>query len=263
MNNSEYDIDFLKVSANIFLFFRKYFWIISISFTLGIAISLIKSHFSDTTYSSTLTATSVINGSTIIDLINSIDLITKGEEVLAIQEKYNLPDNFFSKIIKIEATENHKGLNQILISAQLNSENYFDTLSSGINTFLKNNFYVKQEIQLEQHGLKELIRKIDEEINDIDIAQDKQLKSFQNFIMLDKDQTINEQVNLLEKKIEIEKRMDLTTKPLIIIKNFDEVINNESYINSIFLGILFSIISILFIALIKLNKVAKNYISKE
>ena len=290
MENNKNEIDLIELFIKIYLYLRKYAWIILIAIIIGVVFSVVKSKFQKPVYtSSMIIETKTENnymyamtfkefqerfeknpGELIVKIINSANDLRRNGNIQVLADRMGLTTEKIQQISSISANYNYtKGepiSDYVTIIATTNNPDIFKPLNAGIINYINNNNYIKNIYIADSVLLTDIISKVNVKIIELDSLQ-KQLIN-EDIKKLD--------ISLLGGKSYIMQSIQLVTlkeKLKIELSNLDQVkivedfyIPNptkRSYKSGLIANIsIFIFIGLMIIFFIILNKKAMQYKKK-
>lgn len=214
------EIDLLELIVKLYHFFKKRFILITIFLLLGIIIGLTKTNISEKHYESQLIGrATIIPDQLVADIVNDINEQKEKDNLNYISKKLNLSIELIDNIREITIDTLSYGGFKLLI--QVNDNTILDSLQIGLMHLFNNNTYINNERELRLKQYKELILKIDEEINYLNSLKTEKANS-SNIIIEEKSSLSNRIIGLYTKKHSIEKKQIYSTNAIEIIQEFTE-----------------------------------------
>jgi hypothetical protein len=263
------EIDLIELFLNMYIFFKKNFWILFISGLIGGGLGYSTKFYGKKHYESSMLINSyTVSADLLIEYINNIQTIIEDENIDLLSNKMEIDSLSLSNLSKIsvedvydEKKEQSKGYLSVMVEVENNQ--LLNTLSTGILNFIEKETFIKTEIDLFTKNNQNLISKIDEEIIKLEILQENNLKQSQNKgdvnIYNSQKSFQNELIALIKEKQGIEKRLQFKT-PFRVIRDFTiyqkPVKKTVTYTLSG--GLLFGFIVLLILIIQNINKNIKE-----
>jgi len=286
MENNRNEIDLLELLIKIYLYLKKYWWILLLSVSAGIIFTFVKKSSSVKTYNSSMIISAKQNDNymyavtfkefskryeknpaeVITGIINQTDGLIKSKNFDVLAKKMNLkPDDIkglksISSDYKIEKGEAPGNI--VKIKASANNKDVFINLGKGIEYLINNNKYVKANISKDSVMLVNIIQKIDIKLKELDSLQSKFLKDgkFSDLIIFKDNSFFGESVMLVSLKEKLNKELQ-NLKQAEIVEDFyipqPEVVSLKMSV--IINVIVFLFIGFMIIIFILFNKKAKSF----
>lgn len=283
------EIDLVELLIKVYLYLKKYIWILLLAVSIGIIYTLIKSNFQKDTYtSSMLLETKSENnymyavtfkefqnrfetnpGELIIKIINSANELRKNGNLKVLAKRMELTEEQVKGISSIQSIYQYKRgeaiSNLVTINASSSDKEVFNFLSSGIINYINNNKYITDKNKSDSIFLTEVINKIDKKIKEIDSLQTKSLNTnnVTNIFIYQENSLFSESImlNSLREKLEKE-RMNIKQVQLVEDFYIPNPSKNNIKFNLIVNIAIFTFIGFLIIFFLILNKKANIYITK-
>ncbi len=263
-NNNE--IDLLEVLSRAYKFFKKYFFIILGVTILGAILGLFKNKINQDYYiTSVAYKSTVVNGGTIIEMINRVIPIFEEKNYDFLKEKLQLTKEQVDMVKGLEAEEYNetKVGNSYQLKIQYFDKEVIDPLLQGIENFIMSNKFIISQYELEKEYIDLLVERINKEIEELDSFQNTYLSS----LVTNRNSQIvnlnshNEMMSLYEKKKGLVEKQKMIEKPLVLI--YDYILPGQpeelSTFRIIFIwGFLFFLISNISLLVFELIKIIKN-----
>jgi len=225
------EIDLVELFYKIFAFFRKYFWVMVGFLIVGASYGLFKSLKTDEFYESEMVVTSSLDNEMLISLLNNPQkLKQKGEKEL-LAKTLSISIEGVNDIKSIDAifeeNTNQKNSNRIVIKVAAVNRELIDSIYSGINSYIKSNTHIKQELLIEEQQIRYLIEKTEKEIEDLEELKDGEVdKNLSSQMMIINDQPMPNKLilDLTKEKLNLEKQLEFLAtynviQPYYIPKN--------------------------------------------
>ncbi len=209
------EIDLVELFYKIFAFFRKYFWVMVGFLIVGASYGLFKSLKTDEFYESEMVVTSSLDNEMLISLLNNPQkLKQKGEKEL-LAKTLSISIEGVNDIKSIDAifeeNTNQKNSNRIVIKVAAVNRELIDSIYSGINSYIKSNTHIKQELLIEEQQIRYLIEKTEKEIEDLEELKDGEVdKNLSSQMMIINDQPMPNKLilDLTKEKLNLEKQLE-------------------------------------------------------
>lgn len=263
------EIDLIELFLNIYIFFKKNFWILFISGIIGGGLGystkfLGTSHFE----SSMLIESYTVSNDLLIEYINNVQTILKDGNVKYLSKRMGIDStNLIDlKTISVEDVYDEKAKKSkgyLSVAVNVTNNDFLHYLSSGILKYMENEPYVKSEIQIFTEHNQDLISRIDEEIDKLKVLQENNLSQQKSngdvSIYNNQNSFQNELLALLKEKQKLEKQLKFAS-PFRIIQDFTiyqkPIRKTVTYTFSG--GILFGFIAMVILIIRNINKSIKK-----
>lgn len=210
------EIDLVELFYRIFVFFRKYFWLMLGFLIVGAAYGLFQSMKTNEFYESEMIITSSVDNEMLISLLNKPqELKQKGEKELLAQT-LSISSEKVNAIRSIEAgfqkNTDNKYSNRILIKIATIDKQLINSIYAGLKTYLNNNDHIKQELTIEEEQIRYLIEKTKEEIKDLEELKKNDIdKNLRSQLMIFNNQPMPNKLilELTKEMLDLQKELEL------------------------------------------------------
>ena len=203
----------------------------------------------------------IIDQKIAIDMINSISQIVEDHEYEILAQRLQIPLDEAIKIKFISAEQSYEldlenrrqKLSQFMITARVTDNATINFLNDGLLTFFNQNTYSNKNYNIFQRQSPELIRYLDEEINDLKSFRENLMNKSnieQNSVMISDNsgQSLQNQIiQLYQKKHELERDLELL-RPLSFVSDFPKYKEPKSrtFVRILILSLTFLLIGLFF-----------------
>jgi len=180
------EIDLIELFLNIYIFFKKHFWLLFISAFIGAGLGYSTKFFAKKHYESTMLVNSYTTSSDlIIQYINTIQSLLDDNNLALLSKKMEIDS---SKLVVLKKISAEKALDEkkeeelgfLIIKAETIDNRLFENLGTGILNFLSKEPYIQNDIEIFKENNLNIISRIDEEIRKIEILQELNLRESSN-----------------------------------------------------------------------------------
>lgn len=277
MKNEE--IDLIELIIKIYKFIKKYIIIFVIALIIGVIIGFIKNKSGSTTYKSSILVTSGFNNELFQtsdvfkfnNLLTDLTLFLNNQlqsgdlEILATKMNLTVDELSCISSISIAATEElEKQKNSFSqnfeITVVADNSDIFAKLGEGLKNYFTNNEYFKTLIEQQKIYSEQLIKKLDEEIYEIDSLQKTKKNSNMNVTIYENEYTNSSKIiELYKTKIKTEKNLQLS-ETIFIIENFYNPvsISSASKTNLIIFPVILLFLAFMFAIIREINILSKR-----
>lgn len=223
------EIDLIELFLNIYIFFKKNFWILFIAGVIGGGLGYSTKFFGKKHFESSMLINSyTVSENLLMEYINNIQTIIEDGNRKYLSERMEIDPSNLKNLKKIsvkdvfdEKAKKSKGY--LSVTVKVDNNQLLNNLSSGILKYIEKEPYVQSEIQIFTDNNQNLILKIDKEIEKLEVLQKNNLnqqKSTSDVSIYNSQNSFqNELLALLKEKQNLEKRMKFAT-PFIVIQDF-------------------------------------------
>ncbi len=286
MENNKNEIDLLELLIKIYLYLKKYWWILIISVLAAIIFTFIKNKSSVKSYNSSMIVYAKQNDNymyavtfkefskryeknpaeVITGIVSQANELIKSKNLDILARKMNLKKEDLkglkgiSSFYKTEKGEAHGNI--VKINARSSNQDVYNSLGKGIEYLINNNAYIKSQISEDSLMLINIIQKIDIKTKELDSMQTKFLKNgkFNDFIIFNENSFSSESVMLFSLKEKLIKKLQ-NLNQVKIVEDFyvpkSEIVNIKTAL--IINSLIFIFLGIFIIFLIVFNKKAKAF----
>jgi len=286
MENNKNEIDLLELLIKIYLYLKKYWWILIISVFAGIIFTFIKNKSSVKSYNSSMIVYAKQNDNymyavtfkefskryeknpaeVITGVINQANELIKSNNLDILARKMNLKAEdlkglkVISSFYKTEKGEAHGNI--VKINATSSNQDVYNNLGNGIEYLINNNAYVKSQISEDSLMLINIIQKIDIKSKELDSMQSKFLKNgkFNDLIIFKDNSFFGESVMLVSLKEKLIKKLQNLNQVKIVEDFFvpkSKTVNIKTAL--IINSLIFIFLGIFIIFFVVFNKKAKAF----
>ncbi|NOQ24376.1 MAG: hypothetical protein GQ564_03355 [Bacteroidales bacterium] len=262
------EIDLIELFLNMYIFFKKNFWILFIASVIGGGLGYSTKFFGKKHFESSMLINSyTVSQDLLIEYINNIQTILDDKNSKYLSERMEINSTNLKNLKKISVEDVYdekakKSKGYLSVSVAVDNNQLLKHLSFGILNYIEKEPYVQSEIQIFTENNQNLISKIDEEISKLEILQEKNLKQTQNKgdVNIYNSQTSfqKELLTLLKEKQNLEKRLKFAT-PFRIIQDFtiyqEPIKKTVTY--SFAGGLLFAFIALFYLIIKMINRKIK------
>jgi hypothetical protein len=181
-NNNE--IDLAELSVRLYHFFLRRYKLIGVFILIGIVYGIFSYIKIKDQYENKIIATSfIIPAPIIVDIINSLNDIINQDKLLTGkllnmgQDEANKLNNIQADTIGTFYSTDQESTTTIEIKITGKKSLNFEQVFNSLVNYIDSNQYVKNEVEGEMHKSREIIRKCDEQIKNLDSLQRIVLKS--------------------------------------------------------------------------------------
>lgn len=223
------EIDLIELFLNMYMFFKKNFWILFISGIIGGGLGYSTKFFGKKHFESSMLINSyTVSRNILMEYINNIQAIIDDGNSKYLSERMGIDTTNLINLKKIsvediydEKTKKSKGYLSVTVTVEDNQ--LLNNLGSGILNYIEKEPYVQSEIEIYKENNQNLISKIDEEIKKLEALQENNLNQSKNKgdvnIYNTQKSFQNELLALIKEKQGIEKRLQFKT-PFRVIQDF-------------------------------------------
>ena len=258
------EIDLIEIFVKIFLFFKRYKYLFLIGIILGILISFLKISLETKYYTSHITVESNQKEA----LISIIESANELKDYSLLLKDFKFDTETSNKIKEIEIKRLFYGegekkgeFGSFKVYFTVTDTSVFKNIEEGLMYYTNNNEYFKELNKLYYLQRIELIKKYEEEINELDsLRKTGNGKS----LILSKDAETNFEIINLFKEKQGEELALKVSRPLTIVKSFEPArvqSNSKTKSFAIIIGISF-FLSFILATLFESNSFAKKYYKK-
>lgn len=223
------EIDLIELFLNIYIFFKKNFWILLIAGVIGGGLGYSTKFFGKKHFESSMLIESYpISNNLLMEYINSIQLIIKDGNRHYLSERMEIDTTNIIDLKKISVEDVYdekakKSKGYLSIAVTVDDNKLLNNLSSGILNYIEKEPFVQSEIQIFTENNQNLISKIDIEIEKLEVLQRNNLNQQKSkgdvSIYNSQNSYQNELLALLKEKQRLEKQLKFST-PFRIIQDF-------------------------------------------
>jgi hypothetical protein len=223
------EIDLIELFLNMYIFFKKNFWILFIAGVIGGGLGYSTKFFGKSHYESSMLINSyTISENLLMEYINNIQNIIDDENSKYLSEKMEIDSTNLKNLKKISVKDVYdekakKSKGYLSVTVTVDDNQLLNILSSGILNYIEKEPFVQSEIQISTENNQDLISKIDKEIEKLEVLQENSLNSYQNKadvnIYNSQKSFQNELLALIKEKQGLEKRLKFKT-PFRVIQDF-------------------------------------------
>ncbi|MCF6365102.1 MAG: hypothetical protein L3J35_02760 [Bacteroidales bacterium] len=283
------EIDLIELLIKVYLYLKKYIWVLIIAISIGVIFTVIKSKSRKATYiSSMVLKTKSENdfmytftfrefqnrfqknpGELIVKIISSANELRKNGNLKALSKRMELTEEQVKKISSITASYNNKKgeaiSNLVTINAVSTNKDVYKYLSNGIINYINNNSYINEKNKSDSIFLKQVIAKIDIKINELDSLQTKFMRSgnVKDIFIYKQNSFFAENIMLSSLKEKLIKELSGTKQTQIIEGFYLPKPTKKSIKSALIINVaIFVFIALFIIFFLIINKKAKQYIKK-
>ena len=184
MEQNTDEINLAELSVRLYHFFLRRYKLLGIFILIGIVYGIftyfkIKDQFEN----KTIATSYIIPAPIIVDIINSLNAINNQDKVLT-SKLLNISQDEANKLNNIQAdtlgtfySTDLESTTTIEIKITGNKSLNFEQVFKNLVNYIDSNEYIKNEVEGEMHKSREIIRKCDEQIKNLDSLQKIILKS--------------------------------------------------------------------------------------
>lgn len=277
--NLKNEIDVNELIVNIFIFFRKKFFILFGFLVVGIIIGVAKHYTGKPEYETNMTAISIVGSrhtnftsEMAVNIINSLQKLIDTENTKELAAKCNISVETAKKINSIKTyflypvkgTEDEEDgipTNFFSINASISDNTIIDSLQIGIENCITQNSFVISSLSKAKQRYEKSIKHIDNEIKKLDSIQKAFLKNsgnINNYLAVKGHSFIAENIEFFKLKVSYQISLD-ELSPFTVITDFTYPMDNKkSIVKSVLIyGIFFTVLGFIFIFIFGYNKKAK------
>jgi len=260
--NIKNERDLVLIFSSIYQFIKRYFLILLFFLIAGIAYGFYKNNISTYNYKKHLAISSnVISKEICLEIVKSIQPFIDGNNSFTIAEKLNIPVKAAASIIDIDTSANRNKINNgFIVDILLKDSSFVDTITYGIIHFLSQNEYYQKNLQLYLNEKQNILKTINYKLNSANSEESQGVSSEKHEIV--KCSSI-EQINLLEKKYELEKDIKFESKFTILNETTVKIYIGIGLLKSILLyGVCFGIIGLIITLIIETSSLTRKFLKQ-
>lgn len=263
------EIDLIELFLNIYIFFKKNFWFLFISTFIGAGLGYSTKFYSKKHFESSMLINSyTVSGSLLIEYISNIQKIIEDNNYLYLSERMELDTSLLSDLKEIKIAEVYdekekKSKGYLSVSVNVLNNQILSSLSTGILNYIEKEPYVQNEIEIFTQNNQNIISKIDEELEKLEILQDNNLKQSEGKgdvnIYNSQKSFQNELLDLLKEKQSREKSLKFAI-PFRVIQDFTiyQKPKTKTKAKTLIMGLSFGFIAFSVLIIRNINKSIKE-----
>jgi hypothetical protein len=264
------DRDLIVIFSKIYLFIKRYYIILLLFFSAGIAFGYYKNHVEGYYFQKHLILSSTIIEKYIsTDMVNSIQMLVLDNNSELISQKLNIPIEAAASIIKIDTgTFHYKENIAFIIDFAFRDIKYADTLTSGFLYYLNNNEYYRKNMQLFIQKRQKILEALNLRLKLTDTLHNMSSTSIfstsqgENAIFLRS--SFSEQIHLIDEKYRIEKDIEFGSKISLIEESMRRVYTGIGVTKSLILyGLGIGLFGVFLSLLIESMRRTRKYLKEQ
>ncbi len=224
------EIDLIELFLNIYIFFKKNFWLFFIAVIIGGGLGYSTKFFAKKHYESAMLINSyTVSENLLIKYFNIIQSLIEDNNLSYLSERMGIDTLNLESLKEIKAEmaydekDERKSLGYLTVSVNVLDNEILLLLNNGLLKYLEKEPYIQNEIETYKENNLQLIEKINEEIKKIEILQETNLKQSEKKgdvnIYNSQKSFQNELLDLLKEKQNREKALKFAT-PYRVIQDF-------------------------------------------
>jgi preprotein translocase subunit SecG len=260
-NKHQSGSEFMEISAQAFLFLKKYIVIIVIFIVAGVVMGYINNKKQVTTYSKRIVVSS---GKVPYELVNALtvplQLLIDDNNYKALSQNLNIKEELARKISKIRSDSvSRVSRFYFVCTFNLGDTALNSVISNGYINYLKNNEYVKTILSENKEKYEELISKSEQKLRQLDNIQYKAEGNAAQQLS----GSYEEYIKIYDSKLNYQESLRLKNDIKIIQENLTVLSKRSALSRSlIIMGAAFFFLSIILCVVIEFFRRLKQYMKK-
>jgi hypothetical protein len=224
-NQDEFDLVelFLK-GVNII---RSNFWLITLFFAIGTVLGLAYYYSSPKRYESKMVISStILTRSFSKELIEKLNTHRRERNIRALTQLLQVSEKTAENIAYLEIetlsqADDFKETDKFIVSAQTLSPDVWSELQQGLVHYLENNEFVKVRVEQNKKYLKQMLAKVDNEINDMEAFKKRLIngeffQSARGNVMFDPTTVNSKILELTKERINLQNSLELASSVQVV-----------------------------------------------
>jgi hypothetical protein len=263
------DRDLIVIFSKIYLFIRRYFIILLLFIITGIAYGCYKNHTAGYFFRKHLVVSSIVVEKYIsTDIINSLQTLVADNNIKALAQKLNIPENAAASVMKIDTSTYHYRDNVgFMIDLSVYDSAYSDTITSGLLYFLNNNEYYRKNMQLFVEERQKLLNVLNHKQRSADTTSNGS-KSLPQTSGGDMDifsgYSSSEQIRWMDQKFRLQKDIEFGSKISVVDQSMIRVFAGIGLTKSLILyGIGIGLLGLILSLFIESLRLTRKYLKEQ
>jgi len=171
------EIDLIELFLNIYIFFKKHFWLLFISAFIGAGLGYSTKFFAKKHYESTMIINSyTLSENILIEYFDNFNKLIKDNNISYLSKMSKIDSSKLRSLNEIKAEiaydeKEKKNKGYLYVKVNVTNNEILGELSQGLLNFIEQEPYAKSEIDIYKENNNNLIAKLNDEINKLERLQ--------------------------------------------------------------------------------------------